>query len=274
MRARAIAGQPRLWAGVGASNVRSNHARVTGENTLSASTPSSVLTPIGFTDSPRYLAPMSFDERLTRRGSLARLGTLLAAAAGGGMTAAEAAGEMAPPRCRPALVTCVLTPELTEGRTTSPARRFAATSPTAVRERRSRFTCPWSTRRPASRSRVRRSTSGMPTPAASTPGSAKAPRAGRSCAGSSPRTPTGWRASHRLSGVVHGPSRPHPRQGARRRQRRAHRPVLLQDSLTDTVYKRAPYSSRPNRDTRNAHDSIFVNGGKRSILAVKRSGAG
>src|SRR4051812_18260577 len=37
-----IAGQPRSCGGVGASNVRSNHRRVAGENTLSGSTRTSV----------------------------------------------------------------------------------------------------------------------------------------------------------------------------------------------------------------------------------------
>ena len=50
--------------------------------------------------------------------------------------------------------------------------------------------------------------------------------------------------------------------------------VFFPDSLTDTVYKAAPYSTRGARDTRNANDSIFVNGGKRSLLALGRSGAG
>src|SRR3954454_5537069 len=34
------------------------------------------------------------------------------------------------------------------------------------------------------------------------------------------------------------------------------------DGVTDGVYRRAPYSGRPNRPTRNATDSIFVNGGR------------
>ena len=50
--------------------------------------------------------------------------------------------------------------------------------------------------------------------------------------------------------------------------------LFFTDSLTDAVYRRAPYSSRPNRDVRNAQDSIFVNGGKRGLLAVAKSGAG
>jgi protocatechuate 3,4-dioxygenase beta subunit len=50
--------------------------------------------------------------------------------------------------------------------------------------------------------------------------------------------------------------------------------LFFSDKLTDTVYKRAPYNRRPGRTTRNANDSIFVNGGSRSIMKVARSGAG
>ena len=46
------------------------------------------------------------------------------------------------------------------------------------------------------------------------------------------------------------------------------------DALTQAVYKAAPYKTRGNPDTPNARDSIFVNGGKRSLLSVQRSGAG
>jgi len=50
--------------------------------------------------------------------------------------------------------------------------------------------------------------------------------------------------------------------------------LFFPDRLTDTVYKRAPYKNRPNRSTRNANDSIFVNGGSRSILKLTKSGSG
>jgi protocatechuate 3,4-dioxygenase beta subunit len=50
--------------------------------------------------------------------------------------------------------------------------------------------------------------------------------------------------------------------------------LFFDDATTDRVYKAQPYAKRPNRDTRNADDSIFVNGGKRSILTLKKSGAG
>ena len=46
------------------------------------------------------------------------------------------------------------------------------------------------------------------------------------------------------------------------------------DSVTDAVYRRAPYKSRPNRTTRNANDSIYVNGGSKSLLRVVKSGSG
>jgi protocatechuate 3,4-dioxygenase beta subunit len=50
--------------------------------------------------------------------------------------------------------------------------------------------------------------------------------------------------------------------------------LFFPDTLTDAVYKAAPYNTRGARDTRNANDSIYVNGGKRSLLALGRSGAG
>lgn len=50
--------------------------------------------------------------------------------------------------------------------------------------------------------------------------------------------------------------------------------LFFDDTLTDAAYRRLPYSRRPNRSTRNPTDSIFVNGGSRSLLAVRRSGAG
>jgi len=50
--------------------------------------------------------------------------------------------------------------------------------------------------------------------------------------------------------------------------------LYFSDSLTDAVYRHAPYSSRPTRTTRNADDMIFRSGGSRSMLKVKRSSAG
>jgi len=50
--------------------------------------------------------------------------------------------------------------------------------------------------------------------------------------------------------------------------------LYFPDSLTDAVYRRTPYSARPNRDTRNASDSIYRNGGSKSLLSVKKNSAG
>ena len=50
--------------------------------------------------------------------------------------------------------------------------------------------------------------------------------------------------------------------------------LFFSDGLTDRVYRNAPYNKRPDRTTRNANDSIFVNGGRRSMLAVSRRAAG
>jgi protocatechuate 3,4-dioxygenase beta subunit len=50
--------------------------------------------------------------------------------------------------------------------------------------------------------------------------------------------------------------------------------LYFPDALTDTVYVQAPYNQRPNRTTRNDADSIFRNGGSRSMLSLSKSGSG
>jgi protocatechuate 3,4-dioxygenase beta subunit len=50
--------------------------------------------------------------------------------------------------------------------------------------------------------------------------------------------------------------------------------LYFPDATTDTAYKAAPYSSRPARAMRNAGDSIYRNGGKRSQLTVRKRSAG
>ena len=50
--------------------------------------------------------------------------------------------------------------------------------------------------------------------------------------------------------------------------------LFFGDGVTDAVYRRSPYNRRPNRDPRNAADSIFRNGGSRSLLKLQRSGTG
>ena len=50
--------------------------------------------------------------------------------------------------------------------------------------------------------------------------------------------------------------------------------LYFPDRLTDAVFKRAPYTRRPSRSTRNAADSVYRNGGRRSTLKLTRKGAG
>jgi len=48
--------------------------------------------------------------------------------------------------------------------------------------------------------------------------------------------------------------------------------LYFPDAVTDAVYRRSPYNRRPNRDPRNADDSIYRNGGKRSTLRLAHAG--
>jgi protocatechuate 3,4-dioxygenase beta subunit len=50
--------------------------------------------------------------------------------------------------------------------------------------------------------------------------------------------------------------------------------LYFPESVTDAVYRKAPYSSRPNRDVRNARDAIFRNGGRRSLVRIRKTSAG
>jgi protocatechuate 3,4-dioxygenase beta subunit len=50
--------------------------------------------------------------------------------------------------------------------------------------------------------------------------------------------------------------------------------LYFPDRITDAAYRKSPYTKRPNRDVRNADDMVFRNGGKRSLLTLRRTGAG
>ena len=50
--------------------------------------------------------------------------------------------------------------------------------------------------------------------------------------------------------------------------------LYFPDSLTDKVFRRKPYSRRPRRTTRNANDFVFAQGGRRSMLGLRKSGTG
>ena len=50
--------------------------------------------------------------------------------------------------------------------------------------------------------------------------------------------------------------------------------LYFPDRVTDAAYGKAPYTNRPSRDVRNADDMVFRNGGKRSLLSIRRNDAG
>jgi protocatechuate 3,4-dioxygenase beta subunit len=50
--------------------------------------------------------------------------------------------------------------------------------------------------------------------------------------------------------------------------------LFFSDTMTDAVYRRSPYNRRPGRSTRNANDSIYVNGGSKSVVVVRSDGKG
>jgi protocatechuate 3,4-dioxygenase beta subunit len=50
--------------------------------------------------------------------------------------------------------------------------------------------------------------------------------------------------------------------------------LYFPDPTTDLVYRKAPYNTRPNRDVRNATDSVYRDGGKSSVVRVRKSSAG
>ena len=50
--------------------------------------------------------------------------------------------------------------------------------------------------------------------------------------------------------------------------------LYFDETVTDAVYETEPYASRPDRDTRNATDGIFSDGGDRTLLEVTKDGEG
>jgi protocatechuate 3,4-dioxygenase beta subunit len=50
--------------------------------------------------------------------------------------------------------------------------------------------------------------------------------------------------------------------------------LYFPEKVSDQVYTRAPYAARGSRDTHNASDMVFRNGGPKSMLKLTRSGSG
>lgn len=49
--------------------------------------------------------------------------------------------------------------------------------------------------------------------------------------------------------------------------------LYFPDRVTDKVFRRRPYSRRPHRTTRNATDFVFAQGGRRSMLSLRKVGS-
>lgn len=50
--------------------------------------------------------------------------------------------------------------------------------------------------------------------------------------------------------------------------------LYFPETVTNAVYRRTPYNRRPGRDTLNVDDSIYRNGGRRSLLSLRKKGSG
>jgi protocatechuate 3,4-dioxygenase beta subunit len=213
------------------------------------------------------------DEQLTRRSSLLKVGGLLATAAAGWKADRAAAG---PGAVSSGALTCVLTPELTEGPyyvPNEPARRNVTEGKPGVPLLLRLSVVDVSTCRPVKGAAVEIwhcDAAGVYS------GIQQQSTVGQTFLRGSQRTSAkgvatlqtiypGWypgRTVHIHVKVHAGGNVVHTGQ------------LFFPDTVTDAVYKRTPYRTRGRRDMRNSGDSIFVNGGKRSVLTLQRTAPG
>jgi protocatechuate 3,4-dioxygenase beta subunit len=215
-----------------------------------------------------------FEQPITRRRSLIRLGGLVAGALTGGAAAAASSDGAGPAAVASGAVACVLTPEMTEGpyyvagekvrrdiREGRPGKlltlRLVVVNASTCRPIRNAAVDIWHADAGGTYSGVQGST-----------GTTFMRGIQRTDANGLAIFKTvypGWyqgRAVHIHVKVHLGGRVVHTGQ------------LFFPDAFTATVYENAPYSSRPGPDVRNAQDAIFVNGGKKSLLAVRKSGSG
>jgi protocatechuate 3,4-dioxygenase beta subunit len=214
------------------------------------------------------------DARFTRRGSLARLGGLLVAGLGWKLASSESAGA-GPRAVASGVVTCVLTPELTEGPyyiAGEKVRRNITEGKPGARLTLRLAVLDASTCKPIKGAAVdiwHADVGGIYSGFGQGSGNRTFMRGiQRTDANGIATFVTvypGWyqgRAVHIHVKVHVGGDVVHTGQ------------LFFLDAMTDSVYRRVPYSERPNRTTRNANDSIFVNGGSKSIVKVRKQRAG
>jgi protocatechuate 3,4-dioxygenase beta subunit len=217
---------------------------------------------------------MRFDEPFTRRGSLARIGGLVVAAVSGGALLDDRA-EAGNRAIESGAVSCVLTPELTEGPyyiAGEKVRRDIRESHPGTLLTLSLKVLNASTCKPIKGAAVdiwhadaAGNYSGFGNDTSSRTFMRGIQKTDATGVAHFTTVYPGWyqgRAVHIHVKVHVGGAVVHTGQ------------LFFNDTLTDKVYTAAPYASRGKRDVRNAQDSIFVNGGKAGLLAVVKASTG
>ncbi|HLB19452.1 MAG TPA: intradiol ring-cleavage dioxygenase [Gaiellaceae bacterium] len=215
------------------------------------------------------------DSRLTRRGSLVRLGGLLAGAIGGAGLKVETSEGAGPAAVASGALSCVLTPEQTEGPyyiANEALRRNITEGRPGIPLLLRAFVVNASTCRPIKSAAVDvwhadagGVYSGFGSGAASRTFMRGIQRTNAKGLALFRTVYPGWyqgRTVHIHVKVRLGGNVVHTGQ------------LYFPDTVTDAVYRNKPYSSRPNRDVRNASDSIFRNGGSKSLMSVKKNSSG
>ena len=217
---------------------------------------------------------MNFDDPVTRLASLKRLGGLIAAAAGGGALVGERA-EGGNKAVESGAVQCVLTPELTEGpyyiagekvrrdiREGHPgallALRLTVLNASTCKPIRNAAVDIW-------HCDAAGNYSGFGGGASSRTFLRGIQKTNRNGLAVFTTIYPGWyqgRAVHIHVKVHVGVGVVHTGQ------------LFFPDALTARVYEAQPYAARGGPDMTNARDAIYVNGGKRGLLSVEKSGAG
>ena len=217
------------------------------------------------------LRPPDTSERLTRRGSLARLGGLVATVAAGWRAESAAAG---PAGVASGAITCVLAPEQTEGPYYIPNEKFRRN----VTESRpgTPLTLRLGVADASSCKPIKGAAvdiwhcdaggvySGVASPADTSTFMRGIQRTNAAGIATFQTVYPGWypgRTVHIHVKVHLGGNVVHTGQ------------LYFPDSLTDAAYAKAPYAKRPGRTTRNADDAIFRNGGRNSLLRLRKAGS-
>src|SRR6266516_6167213 len=215
------------------------------------------------------------DPRLTRRGSLVRLGGLLATAVGAAGLKIETSEGAGPAAVASGAVSCVLTPEQTEGPyyiANEAVRRNITDGRPGLALLLRAFVVNASTCKPIKSAAVdiwHADAGGVYSGFGSGAGNRTFMRGiQRTNAKGLALFRTvypGWyqgRTVHIHVKVHLGGNVVHTGQ------------LYFPDSVTNAAYLKEPYSSRPSRDVRNATDSVYRNGGSKSLLAVRKNSAG